>query len=223
MSRWSKLYEEEINRTTVDNYILEKLKTKKKIIKLINKYADHHKVMELGAGTGILAIYLSTLNHQVIAIDKDKDMITLSKKYFLDKFKNTNIHYICSDIRSMSNTKQFDIIYSIGILEHYSDSEIIELIHKQISMCNTVIFGIPTKYFDENKKMYGNERYLPIKYWRKLIKQSGCEIIEESSYHYLNIFQRLWNPKKYFKPNPVHIFCIKKNKGGILWHGHLTN
>ena len=45
MSRWSKLYEEEINRTTVDNYILEKLKTKKKIIKLINKYADHHKVM----------------------------------------------------------------------------------------------------------------------------------------------------------------------------------
>ena len=213
MSKWSRLYEDEINKTSsLDEYIYNKLKTKKKIMRLINKYATNHKVMELGSGTGVLALKISTLNHCVTALDSDKDMISLSKKYFLDKFKNPQIDYVCSDIRTFTTAQRFDVIYSIGILEHYSDSEIIDLINKQTLISNIVIFGIPTKYFDEDKKMYGNERYLPIRYWRRLIKKSGCRIIEESSYHYLNIFQRLLNYKKYFRPNPVHIFVIKKYK-----------
>lgn len=43
---------------------------------------------------------------------------------------------------------------------------------KQTSLCKYIIFGILTKYFDEDKKIYGNERYLPLQYWRKLIKKT---------------------------------------------------
>lgn len=159
MSKWSELYENEINKTSLDNYIYDKLKTKKNVIKLINKYANNHKIMELGSGTGILALHLSTLGNYVTALDLDEDMIELSKNYFFNKFNNTKINYICADIRDFNSSEMFDVIYSIGILEHYSDSEIIDLINKQISISRIVIFGIPTKYFDENKKMYGNERW----------------------------------------------------------------
>ena len=38
MSKWSKLYEEEIRKTTIDNYISEKLKSKKRLIKIINNF-----------------------------------------------------------------------------------------------------------------------------------------------------------------------------------------
>lgn len=214
MSRWSTLYEKEINETSsIDDYIYNKLKTKKKIIKLIDKYATNNEVMELGSGTGVLALYISTIGKHVIALDKDIDMINLSKTYFLDKFPNGNIEYLCDDIRNLKKKQRFDVCYSIGILEHYSDKEILKIIKKQLRICNFVIFGIPTKYFDEDKKMYGNERYLSLEYWRFLIKVSGCKIIEESSYHYLNIFKRLINYKKWFKPNPIHIFVIKKVKG----------
>lgn len=211
MSKWSELYDNEINKTSVDNYICNKLKTKKSVIRLINKYATNHKIMELGSGTGILALQLSTLGNYVTALDLDEDMIKLSKNYFLNKFNNAKINYICADIRDFNPSEIFDVIYSIGILEHYNDFEIIDLINKQISISRIVIFGIPTKYFDENKKMYGNERYLPIKYWRKLVKKSGCRIKEETSYHYLNFFRRIINYKKYFKPNPVHVFVIEKD------------
>lgn len=211
MSKWSKLYEEEIKKAdSLDNYIYNKLKTKTKIIKLINKYATNDNIIEFGSGTGVLALYLSTLNKKITVLDKDKDMINLSKKYFLNKFKNGNIKYICEDIKSFKVKDKYDVCYSIGILEHYSDKQIIDLIVKQTKISNYIIFGIPTKYFDENKKMYGNERYLPLNYWRNLIKKAGCKIIEESSYHYLNLFKRFLNFKKYFKPNPVHIFVIKK-------------
>lgn len=118
-----------------------------------------------------MALYLSTINNcRVDALDKDYDMISLSKKYFLPKFKNSNINYLCDNIRNINIIEKYDVCYSIGILEHYSDNEIIDLINKQISISEYVIFEIPTKYFDEDKKMCGNERYLSLHYWRKLIK-----------------------------------------------------
>ena len=211
MSKWSELYESEILETTVEKYIEEKLRTKKTIINLINKYATNHKVMEFGSGTGVLSLHVSSLNNNVTAVDMDQDMIDLSKKYFLDKFDSKNIKYICGDIRDIKIKEKYDVCYSIGVLEHYSDSEIIDLINKQLSFSRYVIFAIPTKYFDEDKKMYGNERYLPLRYWRGLIKQSNARLIEESSYHYLNGIKRLLNFKKIFKPNPVHIFVVEKN------------
>lgn len=212
MSKWSNLYEKEIlDAPSIDDFIKQKLSTKKKIIKIINKYAISRKIMELGSGTGVLALHISSMNNnRVDALDKDSDMISLSKKYFLSKFENANINYLCDDIRNIDVKEKYDVCYSIGILEHYNDNEIIDLINKQTSISEYVVFGIPTKYFDEDKKMYGNERYLPLKYWRKIIKKSNCQIIEESSYHYLSIPKRIINYKKWFKPNPVHIFVIKK-------------
>lgn len=209
MSKWSKLYEREIKETSISSYINEKLRTKNTVINLINKYATNKRVMELGSGTGILALKVASMGNKVIALDSDKDMIALSKEYFLEYFPNSDITYINKDIRDYKTSKKLDVIYSIGILEHYSDTEIIDLINKQLSISDYVIFGIPTKYFDEKKKMYGNERYLRIKYWRKLIDKTNGKLIEETHYHYLNWYQRIFKISKYFKPYPVHVFVLK--------------
>lgn len=212
MSKWSKLYEEEIKATTVADYIEEKLRTKNKIISLIKKYAKNSEVMEVGSGTGILALSLGTQGLNVTALDRDNDMLELSKKYFYPEFKKSKITYLCDDILNLKNEKHYDVCYSIGILEHYSDAEIKDLLDAQSAICDTIIFGIPTKYFDEDKKMYGNERYLPLRYWRKLIRQNGYHLIEETSYHYLSLWGRILNVRKYFKPSPVHVFIITKEK-----------
>lgn len=210
MSKWSKLYEEEIKSSNVYDYIQEKLRTKGTIIKLIKKYATNGNVMEVGSGTGILALQMASLGNKVIALDSDADMIALSKKYFLNEFNGVNITYVNKDIRDYKSKEKIDVIYSIGILEHYNDDEIIELLNKQLELSKYVIFGIPTKYFDPKKKMYGNERYLSIKYWRSLIEKSNGQLVEESHYHYLNWYQRIFKISKYFKPYPVHIFVLKR-------------
>ncbi len=213
MSKWSILYENEILLTTADNYIKEKLKTKKNIVKLVNKYScKNHHIVEFGSGTGVLALHISSQNNnKVIAVDKDQEMIELSKKYFIEKFEKRNIDFVCKDIRDFVCDEKIDVCYSIGVLEHYDDLEIKELIIKQLSFSQIVIFAIPTKYFDKNNKMYGDERYLHLSQWRKIIKKANAKILEESSYHYLNLIQRVFNLKKYFKPNPVHIFVIAKD------------
>ena len=60
MSKWSDLYEEEISKTTIEAYVNEKLRTKKEIIKLIDKYVKNGSVLELGSGTGVLACKISS-------------------------------------------------------------------------------------------------------------------------------------------------------------------
>jgi len=45
----------------------------------------------------------------------------------------------------------------------------------------------------------------------KINKKTNCKIIEEASYHYLNFPKRIMNYKKWFKPNPMHIFVIKES------------
>ena len=54
----------------------------------------------------------------------------------------------------------------------------------------------------------GDERYMKITYWRKLIQKSNGNILEEKSMHYMDFKHRLLNFKKYFKPYPYRIFVI---------------
>lgn len=51
-------------------------------------------------------------------------MIQLSQKYFQNRFDHPNIQYVCSDIMNVDNINDYDVCYSIGILEHYNDDEI---------------------------------------------------------------------------------------------------
>lgn len=217
MSKWSELYEKEIKEVDVGEYIKDKLATKSTIIKFVKKYTGQGKVMEVGSGTGVLSLKIATLGYDVIALDSDQDMIDLSKKYILPEFDKVKIEYINADIRDYKADNPIDVIYSIGVLEHYNDDEIIDLLNKQLSMSKFVIFGIPTKYFDEDKKMYGNERYLTIRYWKKLIEKSKGNLIDEGHYHYLNWIQRIFKISKYFKPYPVHLFVLNsEDKSNIM-------
>ena len=82
-----------------------------------------------------------------------------------------------------------------------------------MKIAKIVIFGIPTKYFNREEAMYGDERYMSYKFWRNIINNAGGMILEEKSMHYMNKRKRLLNYKKIFRPYPFRIFVIKaKNK-----------
>lgn len=51
------------------------------------------------------------------------------------------------------------------MLEHFTDEEIINTLKQQMNIAKIVIFGIPTKYFDQVETMYGDERYMSYKFW----------------------------------------------------------
>ena len=209
---WYEIYINEINeKGSISNYVNDKIKTKKNLIDLIKKYSPNKKVIEAGSGTGILSTYLASLGFDSVAIDIDKDILNLSKKIAKDYgAENTPKFMIDSILKLNYKNKEFDVSFSNGVLEHFSDKEIVKTIKKQLKIANTVIVGIPTKYFNDDEAMYGDERFLRLKFWRKIISQAGGKIIEEKSCHFLTKSKILLDFKKYFRPFPYRIFVIQE-------------
>lgn len=210
---WYETYLKDIKKkTTIDSYINNKIKSKKKLIDLIRKYAKI-KVLEAGSGTGIISSYLASIGYDVIGIDIDDKMIELSNKFGDNISKTSKPRFIKKSIFDLNFKKnEFDVSFSNGVLEHFSDSMIISTLSRQMDIAKIVIFGIPTKYFNKEESMYGDERYMNIGCWRELIKKSGGTILEEKSMHYKKIYERIIDCRKWFRPYPYRIFVIRKDK-----------
>lgn len=208
---WYEVYLKDIaKKGNLENYVDDKIKNKKILINLIKKYAKGNKLIESGSGTGVLSTYMASLKYDVTGIDIDNDILNLSKKIAKNynsknkpTFKNKSIFKL--DYKE----NYFDVSFSNGVLEHFNDEQIIDTLKQQMKIAKIVIFGIPTKYFNQEEAMYGDERYKNNKFWRNLISISGGMILEEKSMHYMSRMKRLLNYKKYFRPYPYRIFVIK--------------
>ena len=217
-SHWGELYQKDVDKKGGNlPYVLGKINKKKKLINLIKKYADK-SVIECGSGTSVVCIYLASLEYETTAVDIEDDVIRLSKqlaKAYYNTLEDCNpkLNFEKKSIFKLGYPRDsFDVAFSNGVLEHFTDDEIIEIIKQQLFTAKITIVGIPTKYFSSKEAKYGNERVLELSYWRRLIKKSGGTIIEEVGMDREPLSKRLVNFKKYFKPKPYHLFVVKKSK-----------
>lgn len=211
---WYEVYLKDISKKdNIDNYITDKIKYKKPLINLIKKYAKNKKIIEAGSGTGVVSTYMASLGYDTVGIDIDLKMIDLANQ-IANKYNSQNKPlFEQKSIFEMDYSKnKYDVSFSNGVLEHFKDEEIIDTLKQQLDVSNTVIFGIPTKYFNQEEAMYGDERYMDFKIWRNYIKQAGGIILEEKSMHYMSFWKSLFNIKKWFRPYPFRIFVVKKGE-----------
>ena len=194
------------------------MKLKKKFIKIVLKLSKNKKpILECGCGTGKTAVYLATLGLDSYGMDIENAMvaetINLSKKLS----KNNMVKTIQGDIESIPfKDKYFSVTHSSGVLEHYSDEDIVKYINEQLRVSDYCVFSVPTLYFE--KKMLGNERFMKKKQWKTIIEKSNGKIIKISGYHYKTLKKRIIDiikkPSKLFKPKAMYIFVLKE-KGDV--------
>lgn len=216
-SSWGEIYQKDVYKKGGNlPYVLGKINKKKKLINLVKKYANKN-IIECGSGTSVVSIYLASLGYDVTAVDIDNAVIRLSRelaKDYYDTLDNCKpkINFEKKSIFELEYEKDsFDVAFSNGVLEHFTDKEIIQIIKQQLYVSKITIVGIPTKYFESKEAKYGNERVLELSYWRKLIRNSGGIILEEVGMDRETLLKRILNYKKYFKPKPYHLFVVKKN------------
>lgn len=184
MNRFIKYYHDEIKKYGgIANYIAIKSSEKKLLLDKIKKYAKNKKVIEAGCGSAATSIFLANNGFNVTCIDKDKDMLRFAKsnsKIFKNKPK-----FIKLDIRNIKELKNnFDISFSHGVLEHYLDKEIVEMINSQLKIANFVLISVPSNFFRECQSINGDERFLSKKYWINLINKTNGKLIESFAYFY---------------------------------------
>ena len=99
-----------------------------KTIKYINKYFNNEiKILDIGTGSGCIAITLNKLldNSRVTAVDISKDALDVAREN--NKINNTDVNFIESDVFSNINDKYDVIISNPPYICH--DEEIMDIVY----------------------------------------------------------------------------------------------
>lgn len=210
--KWYELYKIDIEEfPTPDDYIKYKLKYKNLFINKVIQYAKYGKVIETGCGTGLMAGYLQKQGLDVTALDLNHKVLSYAEEIASGSKIIQPCKYKQGDILDLPFKRNtFDVSYSNGVLEHFSDNEIIKTLEQQMNISKYVIFGIPSTYFNMNEKMLGNERSLTLDEWKNLISRANGKIVEQTSFHYYKLYRRIFEVKKWLKPKAFWLFVIEK-------------
>lgn len=213
MKSWEELYRIDIEEyENPDMYIEYKLKHKKKFLKTIKKYSkERKKLIEAGCGTGLVAGYMQALGYDVTAIDISNEILKLVEEISENSKIIKKPKLIQKSIFELDfQKKEYDVCFSNGVLEHFSDEQIVDTIKQQIKIAKYVIIGVPSVYFDETEKMYGDERNIKEKRWIELINLAGGKVIENTGFHYYPWYKRIIEVRKYFRPKAFHLFVVEE-------------
>ena len=142
-------------------------------------------ILEIAAGSGYTSIVLFHSGRKnVICSDIEDELLEDIRKreplMRVSKVDSLDIKF-----------GPFDCIFHQGFLEHFSDEEIIELLKEQARVSKKIIFDVPNARRWDKTQEYGNERFMYHRRWRKLIKEAGLNIVEESGRKMPKVFKYL--------------------------------
>src|SRR3989344_3091527 len=212
MSKWSEIYAKEIEKAGGEKAFFNlKVKEKRPLIREVIRHAtENRRVLEAGCGTGIVSSYLAGLNLDVTAIDADEDMLKLAKMFC--KFVKTHPSFRSQDLSDLDYPRDyFDVTFSHGVLEHFKDSDIVTIINRELAISRFVLASIPSDYYAEEDRMFGDERFMSAYKWRVLIAQTQGRIIREIGFYPQNSLYALVNkvaPARMIHHAPYIAFVI---------------
>ena len=210
---WYDVYKNQIEKSGGNKSYMEfKIKHKKKLIKILKKECNNGKILEVGSGTGIVCSQLASEGFNVTGIDVNEHIIKLAEELEKEYFGERKVKYIKKSMFELDfQEKEFDLAYSVGVLEHFDDNMIMDTIKQQLRIAKKVIIVIPTKWFDDDETLHGDDRFLTLKHWRNMINKSGGKVIKEYSYPFKQkYYQRIKNIRKIFRPKAYRVFLIEE-------------
>lgn len=168
---------------------------------------------EVGAGSGAFSI--SLYNHdndiKLTCVDKSETATNYGKKIFNDL--NIPVNYINEDLFNING--KYDIVFSLGVIEHYEEDEMERFVKKCIDLSNKhILIAIPNQdsiffknyvewtrknskeYEEDHKKFYANDLI-------NLLKKMNLDI------EYIDGFQMFLSNQDFLSENS------KKNLGTI--------
>ena len=133
-----------------------------KTIKYINKYFNNEiKILDIGTGSGCIAITLNKLldNSMVTAVDISKDALDVAREN--NKINNTDVNFIESDVFSNINDK-YDVIISNPPYISY-DEDIMDVVYNNEPHMALYADGNGLYFYDKilrECRKYLNDRFL---------------------------------------------------------------
>lgn len=102
---------------------------------LANNGKNKKTCLEIGCNPGKFLIYCSkNLNYDVVGLDYDKEGVAITKRNFLESGIDAEI--IKKNFFNYETDRKFDLILSLGFIEHFQGKNLQKAINKHVSLLN---------------------------------------------------------------------------------------
>lgn len=138
------------------------------------------KVLDVGCGAGIFTSLLAHHGFQVVGLDEDPEIVAYAKEM---------IDYFRSDARVEQGSAfdlghhygQFDLVYSLGVVEHFEPAVTVDLIREQARCARYVLVAVPTR-FTRYTGPVTDERLYRRRQVKTLVRRAGVRVKESFVY-----------------------------------------
>ena len=184
MSSWDKYYDQKV---TIPKLLSNLYGQKEFLAEIVNRAKG--KVLEVGAGTGTMSIFLSWLGFQVVSIDKNVTVIERARQEST-RFKGNVTFEVADTFKLPYSENSFSVVFHQGLLEHFSDSDIHKILDEQLRVAPIVVLSVPNHHYP--KRDFGDERLMNKSQWEKIL--SKYKLIR-SCYYSPKVFPKIYLPK----------------------------
>lgn len=169
----------------------------------LQRHFNGKRILEIGTGTGIIAVYLSQLGFDVTGLDYDYEIVRRNRRMAAQH--GSGAAFLQGDMFALPFADQsFDACYHQGLMEHFDEADIVRSLKHQAEVCRRVIFMVPTDKWRGGVR--GDERMWSGTYWRNLL----------SDFHILHTFGSAYSApparvlqlanRKFLKDRPGALF-----------------
>jgi 2-polyprenyl-3-methyl-5-hydroxy-6-metoxy-1,4-benzoquinol methylase len=137
------------------------------ITELLAKVANYGETfIEWGYGTGHSAVALANRGKFVTAYDPDSGLLERANASREANLKTQKGIVKFTD--SIEDLAPADAVYSQGLLEHFEDEKIVEILGQQLEFAQVaVVFSVPSKEYPSID--FGNERLMTVAEWERIL------------------------------------------------------
>ena len=119
-------------------------------------------ILEVGTGTGQYCIELGKHGADCWGIDLEQESIDLATRIASDCQAPDDM-FSKEDLFDLHPTTKYDIVFSMGTVEHFTDAEIIKMFEKMFEIADLVVVGVP--YSGSHAYMLSKELSMQMGTW----------------------------------------------------------
>jgi 2-polyprenyl-3-methyl-5-hydroxy-6-metoxy-1,4-benzoquinol methylase len=138
------------------------------------------RILDVGCGAGVFTALLAHHGYDVLGIDEDRGIVRYARE-MAEYFRSPAQIESGGTFDLAAHYAQFDLVYSLGVVEHFEPARTVEALREQARCGPVVVVAVPTR-FTRYAGAITDERLYRRRSLARLVRRAGLWVRESFIY-----------------------------------------